>query len=217
MAEPMTANGMPWLVAIDLQKIFAHPSSPWAAPDYERAASGIARLMPAFRGRTVFTRYVAPENPQGAWADYFAVWPFALVPATDELYALDARFVGAGPVETRETFGKWDAALAAAIGGASEIVLAGVSTDCCVISTALAAADAGIRVRVVADACAAPTAADHERALTTMAMYAPLIELTTVEEMLTALDSAGRDWRSDGSPSGSDAVEDRGRTPGPSR
>ncbi|MEO8527866.1 MAG: isochorismatase family protein, partial [Pseudolysinimonas sp.] len=157
------------------------------APDYERAASGVARLAPAFPGRTVFTRYVAPENPQGAWGDYFDVWPFALVPSDDELYALDPRFANAGPVETRKTFGKWDAALADAIGGASEMVLAGVSTDCCVLSTALAAADAGIRVRVVADACAAPTAADHERALTTMEMYAPLIELTTVDEILTAL------------------------------
>jgi len=179
---------MPWLVAIDLQPIFGDPASAWAAPDYEAAASGVARLVPAFPGRTLFTRYVAPEHPHGAWVDYFAVWPFALVPHDDPLYALDARFAGAGPVETRQTFGKWDAGLAAAIGEASEIVLAGVSTDCCVLSTALAAADAGIRVRVVADACAAPTAADHERALTTMGMYAPLIEITSIVEVLRALD-----------------------------
>ena len=181
------ATSEPWLVAIDLQRIFADPSSPWSSPDFETAASGVARLAPAFEGRAIFTRYVAPERPEGAWRDYFAVWPFAHVPHDDPLYDLDDRFEDAR-IETRETFGKWDAGLHAAVGGTSEIVLAGVSTDCCVLSTALAAADAGIHVRVVVDACAAPTATDHERAILTMGMYAPLIELTTVDAVLRELD-----------------------------
>lgn len=177
----------PWLVAIDLQPIFGDPASPWAAPEFERAAEGVVHLLPAFGEHVVFTRYVAPARPSGAWQEYFDIWPFALVPPSDPLYALDARFGTPSRVETRETFGKWDAGLAAAVGGAGEIVLAGVSTDCCVLSTALAAADAGIRVRVAADACAAPTEADQERALVTMGMYAPLIEITTVDEVLAAI------------------------------
>lgn len=177
----------PWLVAIDLQHVFGASGSPWSSPTFESAAAGVARLAPAFGDRTVFTRYVAPETPQGAWKPYFAVWPFALVPPDDPLYDLDPRFADAPRVQTRQTFGKWDAELHAAIGGADEIVLAGVSTDCCVLSTALAAADAGIHVRVVADACAAPTATDHERAILTMGMYAPLIELTTVDAVLRTL------------------------------
>lgn len=174
----------PWLVAIDLQPIFGDPASPWAAPEFERAAAATARLAPAFGDRVVFTRYVAPAEPTGAWREYFAEWPFALLPETDALYALDARFGSPPRIESRPTFGKWDAGLAAAIDGAGEIVLTGVSTDCCVLSTALAAADAGVRVRVVADACAAPSDADQERALTTMRMYAPLVEITTVAEVL---------------------------------
>jgi len=176
----------PWLVAIDLQRVFGDPGSPWASPDYERAAAGVERMRPAFGDRVVFTRYVAPQHPSGAWVRYFEAWPFALVPPDDALYDLDARFASPVRVETRDTFGKWDAHLAAAIDGAGEIVLAGVSTDCCVLSTALAAADAGVHVRVVADACAAPTPADHERALTTMGMYAPLIKLTTIDAVLGA-------------------------------
>lgn len=173
-----------WLVAIDLQRVFGDPASPWASPDFERAAAGVDRMRAAFGERVVFTRYVAPERPSGAWARYFEVWPFALVPPDDPLYRLDTRFGDPARVETRETFGKWDAGLHAAIDGSGSIVLAGVSTDCCVLSTALAAADAGVHVRVVADACAAPTAADHERAIRTMEMYAPLIEVTTVDEVL---------------------------------
>jgi len=189
MASTSSTPGAPWLVAIDMQRIFAEPPSPWASPDFETAASGIARLVPAFGDRTVFTRYVAPSRPEGAWRDYFSVWPFALVPPGDRLYDLDARFRDQPRIETRETFGKWDAGLAAAIGGAREIVLAGVSTDCCVLSTALAAADAGIRVQVVVDACAAPTSTDHERAVLTMGMYAPLIVMTSVDAVLRGLDA----------------------------
>ena len=100
---------------------------------------------------------------------------FDLVPPFDAL---------PGPVETRETFGKWDAGLDAAIGGAREIVLVGVATDCCVLSTALAAADAGVRVRIPVDACAGASDEDHERALAAMALYAPLIELTTTDAVL---------------------------------
>ncbi len=178
----------PWLVAIDLQPVFGDPSSPWAAPEYERAAANVARLLPAFGDRVVFTRYVAPARPAGAWIPYFEQWPFALLPADHALYALDSRFGAPARVETRETFGKWDAALAAAVEGSAEIVLAGVSTDCCVLSTALAAADAGIEVQVVADACAAPSDADQERALVTMGMFAPLIEITSMAEVLATLD-----------------------------
>ena len=54
-------------------------------------------------------------------------------------------------------------------------MLAGVSTDCCVLSTALAAADAGCTVEVVADACAGSSDEAHERALAAMALYAPQI------------------------------------------
>ena len=53
--------------------------------------------------------------------------------------------------------------------------MAGVATDCCVISTVLAAADAGVPVRVVTDACAGSGDDDHERALRVMSLYAPLV------------------------------------------
>jgi nicotinamidase-related amidase len=177
-----------WLVAIDMQAVFGDPSSPWCAPEYARASTGIQRLLPAFGDRAVFTRFVAPAEPRGAWGPYYEQWPFALVPDDDPLYALTPPFANLAPhVETRPTFGKWDAQLAAAIGGGSEIVLAGVATDCCVIATALAAADAGVRVRLATDACAGGTAKDHRRALEAMELFAPLIELTTVDEVLTSL------------------------------
>ncbi|MGN7189734.1 MULTISPECIES: cysteine hydrolase family protein [unclassified Curtobacterium] len=189
-----------WLVAIDLQRIFTG-DSPWAAPRYDDAAAGTERLLPRFAGRTVVTRFVAPSRPAGAWVPYYRDWSFALVPDTDPLYALTEPFAAAAaaavaaaasaaasspgssagrlPVVTEPTFGKWGSALRAVVGEHPHLVLTGVSTDCCVLSTALAAADAGATVTVVADACAGATDADHERALDAMRLYAPLI--TVVE------------------------------------
>jgi nicotinamidase-related amidase len=175
------------LVVIDMQTIFGRPPSPWASPGFDAAAAGVRRLLPAFAGRTVWTRYVAPTDPQGAWREYFAQWPFALVRDDDPLYDLaDGLDPDGAPVVTATTFGKWGPLLAAATGHADELVVAGVSTDCCVLSTVLPAADAGRRVRVVADACAGASAADHERALAAMRLYAPLVDVTTVDEVLGA-------------------------------
>ncbi len=163
---------------IDLQTVFADRGSPWATEKFAEALAGTKALLPAFEGRIVHTRFVAPAEPIGAWVAYYRDWPFALVPDTDPIYDLVLP-PGDDPVLSATTFGKWGAELAALVGPA-DLVLTGVSTDCCVLATALAAADAGVAVRVVTDACAGASDADHRRALDAMALYAPLITLTTV-------------------------------------
>jgi nicotinamidase-related amidase len=180
-ARPLTAGT--WLVVIDMQAVFADPASGWAVPRFAAAAAEVDRLRPAFAGRTVHTRFVAPAEPAGAWRAYYRDWPWALQPPEAPLWDL----VGnpGGPVLDRPTFGKWGPELDAATVGRRDLVLAGVATDCCVLSTALAAADGGVRVRVAADACAGATDADHERALAAMALYTPLITLTTVDDLLS--------------------------------
>ncbi len=188
-------NGVePYLVVIDMQEVFGDPNSQWFTPKYADASSGITELLPLFGERAVFTRFVAPETPQGAWVPYYELWPFALVPPDDRLYDLTAEFLGLGrPIVTHTTFGKWGPELAAAMHGSTEMVLTGISTDCCVISTALAAADAGVHVRVVADACAGLSDEDHERALEAMALYAPLIEITTIDQVRESFDGLRTD------------------------
>lgn len=184
-ASRVRARDAAWLVAIDMQRIFGEPSSEWFTPRFAEASAAIQRLRDAFPASTAFTRFVAPAQPTGAWTAYYETWPFALDPANVDRYELMPEFpVRDSPVIDRTTFGKWDRETHAAIDGSNEIVLVGVSTDCCVISTALAAADAGVHVRVAADACAGVSDEDHQRALDVMALYAPLIEITTVAEVL---------------------------------
>jgi nicotinamidase-related amidase len=176
-----------WLMNIDMQRIFGEPVSEWVTPEYASASAGIQRLLGAFESRVCFTRFVAPEQPTGVWIDYYKKWPFALDPANAPLYELTEEFrsIPATTVD-RTTFGKWDAETDRELGHPAEIVLAGVTTDCCVISTALAAADAGVHVIVAADACAGVTGNDHQRALDIMALYTPLIDIAEVDSILAS-------------------------------
>ncbi len=176
----------PWLVVIDMQVVFGDPSSAWFTPGYPAIESTVAKLVEHFGERIVLTRFIAPEHPTGAWVAYYELWPFALVHHTDPLYDLMPAFAGTGhPVISRTTFGKWGDELSTIIGPDAAVVLAGVSTDCCVLSTALAAADAGVRVLVVRDACAGLSDVDHQRALDAIALYGPLIEITSADAVLS--------------------------------
>lgn len=173
------------LAVIDMQRVFADPASPWATPRYADAAAGVRSLLPAFAGRVTFTRFLAPAEPTGAWRAYYDQWPFALQPPDAGLWQLSDEFADlAGPVVEATTFGKWTPELAARVGPDDHLVLAGVSTDCCVLSTALAAADAGTEVLVVADACAGVDDDSHLKTLQIMELYRPLVRVTTVDDLL---------------------------------
>lgn len=185
-SAPRHGASAPGLLAvIDMQRVFADPGSPWATPRFADAAAGVRRLLPAFGDRVTFTRFVAPEKPTGAWHAYYERWPFARRPPQAELWKLTEELAGhAGHVLDAPTFGKWTPQLADRVAAGGRLVLAGVSTDCCVLSTALAAADAGTEVLVVADACAGADDDSHAKALHVLDLYRPLIRVTTVADVL---------------------------------
>ena len=171
------------LVVVDLQNVFADPDSGWFTPRFAETLDPIDRLVSAYEPEVTFTRFVAAAEPAGAWREYYAQWPFALQPPDAPLYALVDRFAGRRTLDAT-TFGKWGAELAARVG--AEMIVAGVSTDCCVMSTVLPAADAGVRVRVVADACAGASDTTHQQALAVMALYAPLVEIVTLDQLMNS-------------------------------
>lgn len=179
------------LVAVDLQPVFADPGSPWAAPRFAEALPVVRELAEAAGpDRTVLTRFVAPERPSGAWVPYYADWPFALQPPDAPAYAVVpelADLAARAAVVTATTFGKWGPDLAALVRPGDTMLLVGVSTDCCVLSTALAAGDAGVAVRVVAEGCAGSDDTAHERALDAMRLYAPLVDVLDLDRARAAL------------------------------
>ena len=180
-AGPPTA----WLAIIDMQRVFAEADSPWLAPRFGEIIGPVSQLVEAFRPRVTFTRFVAPEVPSGGWQRYYHLWPFALQPPDARIYELVDDFA-AQPEQMLDatTFSKWGPELSERVGDGGRLVLAGVSTDCCVLSTAVAAADAGVEVQVVEDACAGVSDVSHGQALDILRLYSPLVEVVSLAEVL---------------------------------
>jgi nicotinamidase-related amidase len=167
-----------------MQQVFGERGSPWFTPRFAEIVGPIQRLVAAYRPHVVFTRFVAPAVPTGAWRRYYELWPFALQPPDARIYELVDEFAGEpGLTVDATTFGKVGDELHEMLGD-GRLLLAGVSTDCCVLSTALAAADDGVAVQVVADACAGVTDESHAQTLEILRLYAPLVEVISLEEAL---------------------------------
>lgn len=179
-----------WLAIIDMQQIFSRPGKWWGCPEFASIITPIHRLAAKFGDRTLLTRYVAELSPTGSWVPYFREFPFAKVSASSPLYALIGpikRLARKDNVVTMTTFSKWGDAhlgLRAKTGKHPHLVLAGVATDCCVLSTAIAAAEAGAFVTVVLDACAGSSAQNQSAAKKILLGYAPLIQVTTWRKLL---------------------------------
>jgi nicotinamidase-related amidase len=181
-----------WLGVIDMQRVFGEAESAWFAPRFGKIVGNVAELVPAFRPRVTFTRFVAPQAPAGAWQRYYETWPFALQPPGARIYELVDEFASEpGATLDATTFSKWNAELAGQVGAGGRLVLAGVSTDCCVLSTAVAAAADGVAVQVVSDACAGVNDVSHAQALDIMRLYAPLIEVVSAADVLRAAAGPG--------------------------
>ncbi|WP_394213895.1 isochorismatase family protein [Brachybacterium vulturis] len=178
----------PWLLIVDPQRIFAAPDSDWASPFWEQSWPRIQELAAQVGPeRTLLSRWLPTADRSTAWGEYFRAWPFADVPAADPLYQLvdGAAALTAHPTVDEPTFGKWGPQLAGIVGPAPQLLVAGVSTDCCVLTTVLAAADAGARLTVVTDACAASSPENGAAALHTMSLFPPQVELRTSADVLT--------------------------------
>lgn len=173
----------PLLVVIDMQDVFRDPESPWATPGFDELVEPIDRLREEAGDRVVFTRFVPPARVDGSWRSYYEMWPEVLDPNRAAWFELAEPWrAGGGRTLDMPTFSKWGPELEASMGSDGTLVVCGVATDCCVIATAIAAADAGAHVRVAADACRGVDLGAHERALDLMAGFAPHIKISTAAE-----------------------------------
>ena len=178
-----------WLVIIDMQTVFAAPDSPWFAPTFNAVREQIAVLVPLFGQRVIFTRFIPPERVEGSWDHYYRKWAFATDRHDAALWSLVAPWENRLSLDTHR-FSKWGPDLQRLAGHAPRMVLCGVSTDCCVMATALGAVDDGAFVRVVADACGAKTPAIHEGALSLLSSRAPQLVISSLKEECARLGAA---------------------------
>ncbi|MDP9886068.1 nicotinamidase-related amidase [Sinomonas atrocyanea] len=170
-------------MVIDMQRAFQEKTE-WHVPRFDEAAAAIAKLQETTALPPVYTRFVRDEAETGSWSAYYQRWnEMRLAPGAEE-WDLAVPLPEGATVIDAPTFSKWGPELAAIIPEGERMVLTGVATDCCVLSTALAAVDAGRHVTVVSDACAGATDEAHEQALALMQMLSPMCETTTLADLL---------------------------------
>lgn len=171
------------LVVIDMQRAFQEKTE-WHIPRFDEAAAAIAKLSETTALPPVYTRFVRDEAETGSWSAYYQRWSrMRLAPGADGWDLAITVQEGATEIDA-PTFSKWGPELAAIVRQGERMILTGVATDCCVLSTALAAADAGRYVTIVSDACAGATDEAHEQALALMQMLSPMCETTTLADLL---------------------------------
>ncbi|MCS3760224.1 cysteine hydrolase [Bradyrhizobium sp. CCBAU 53351] len=180
-------------LCIDMQNIFA-PGGLWATPWMERVLPTIASIVARYQARTVFTRFITPEDPadrRGQWQRYFHRWHQAtrrnLPPSALDLVPALTRFVPPAAIIDKPAYSAFsNPALATSLvdKNVGTVVISGAETDVCVLSTVLSAVDLGFRVVIVEDALCSSSDVGHD-ALMTMyrTRFHGQVDLVTAEEL----------------------------------
>jgi nicotinamidase-related amidase len=183
-------------LCIDMQNIFAK-GGVWETPWMERVLPAIVRIASEYRERTVFTRFITPENPQdrpGRWQFYFQRWEQAtrrnLRPGQLDLVPALARFAPPAFIIDKPCYSAFAQSKLLSFVKEKEVdtvVVTGAETDVCVLSTVMSAVDLGIRVVLAEDALCSSSDIGHDAL---MAMYRTRfqnqIDLASTEEILAS-------------------------------
>jgi nicotinamidase-related amidase len=174
--------GQQHLVVVDMQRAFRQQGD-WHVPRYDSAAEAIARLVRAGL-KPIITRFVPDPAESGSWSAYYDRWQSMRLDPSDPVWNVELPGVDVGATLDLPTFTKWGDGLARRIPAGDEIILTGVATDCCILATALGAADAGRYVTLVADACAGQNDHAHQQSLDLLQLLSPMVRLTTSEALI---------------------------------
>lgn len=173
------------LVLIDMQYIFQEPDSQWFVSNYQDVEKNVEALRNSF-DQVIWTRFVRDPQELGAWADYYGRWDQCREEPESARWDITLPVKANEHVLSLPTFGKWGEELARMTEGYQHLVVAGVATDCCVLSTVLAAADAGKHITVVSDACGGATPRAHHQSLEVMGLLAPMVKIQTTNDLTHA-------------------------------
>jgi nicotinamidase-related amidase len=162
-------------LCVDMQNIFAKGGL-WETPWMERVLPTIEAVVSRYAGRTIFTRFITPQHPEGRpgqWQRYFRRWERAtrrnLHGDELELIPTMARHVPPALVVDKPVYsafsqsGLYDLLVGKGIG---TVVVSGAETDVCVLATVLSAVDCGFRVVIVEDALCSSSDEGHDALMT---------------------------------------------------
>lgn len=195
--EPL--DGSTVHLAIDMQRLFLEPASPWHAPDLPPVVpkvEALARALP-----TLFTRFIPAASPAaapGRWRRYYERWAEMTLERLDpgilELAPPLAGLAQPDRIVDKPTYSLFASAPAAAALDAlapDTLVLSGGETDVCVLATLMAAVDRGYRVVLAADAVASFSPPSHDAVLgELLSRYSEQVEVAPTAEILAAAAAA---------------------------
>lgn len=179
---------------IDFQNVFSPTfNTAWNVPKFYQALNNAISILKSpfalpigvenmTNLQPIVTGYVPPKCISGVWKEYFDMYPNIPQDPNNHIFDIDKSLIESNKFTEVKypCFSKWKpihAAFENSIQNGDENVLylCGVSTDCCILATALEAVDAGIKVYVIKDACAAGNDESHENAIKIMQSYYPNI------------------------------------------
>jgi nicotinamidase-related amidase len=184
-------------LAIDMQRLFADPYSPWRVPWLERVLPRVAELAQRHPDRTVFTRFIPPRQPEemsGAWQGYYRRWRAMTQQHIDErlleLVEPLARLVPPAHL--------CDKAVYSAFGNpkllpwlkrqaVETLIVSGGETDVCVLATVMSAVDLGFHIVLPTDALCSVSDSTHDALLLLYRQrFTEQIKTATTEQVLQA-------------------------------
>lgn len=187
-------SGSVLLVVIDMQRLFAEETA-WFTPGLAAIVPNVAKLAEAQPDRTVFARFVVPQQPaeaRGQWQSYYERWKAVtldeLDPAMLDLVAPLASLAHPGSIVDKKTYSVFETpgfVERLEEQGIDTIVFTGVETDVCVYASALDAVDLGYKVILASDALASGDMVAHDMVLTRLApRFSEQIEILTTDAIL---------------------------------
>lgn len=158
-------------LCLDMQTVFAERTD-WHLPWLERVLPMVLRIARAPAERTVFTRFVPPDDPAempGSWRRYYERWRHMtrsrLDPSLIELVPPLAELVPPAMVIDKRRYSPFaQPALGRLLRdrGVDSLVITGAETDMCVLAAVMDAVDLGYRVVLAQDALCSASGRTHD-------------------------------------------------------
>ena len=176
------------LLVIDMQNVYL-PEQPWACETAARTKENILKLLGNHsKDQTIFTRYIAAEHPVGTWITYNEMnRKINENPWMNELMDGIKEAAESYHVYDKSTYSSFQVpAIREAAQKADRVILTGVVSECCVLSTFFEGIDLGCKLIWLTDATSGLNPILEAETLHILQGLSPLhVEFMTTEEYLT--------------------------------
>ncbi len=175
------------LLITDMQNAYKTGET-WACRNPETIGKKICELINSQKPhQVIFTRFDAPDNPNGTWKDYNK--EYAAINQNEyqcEIMELFNPYMGKYPVYSKSTYSSYSIEeVVQAVQEADRVLLTGVVAECCILATLESLIDAGAKVLYVKDAISGQTKEFEDMILKIAEGFSTIhTQIITVDEYL---------------------------------